>query len=149
MLTAKTRKKAAAFYDWRDRIAPALLGAGILVLLATPSEARITGNDLLQLCKSDKAEQSAVCHGFFRGLTDMHGIFKAMKRGIYCVPVGVTLEQAEKVALKWLDENRDETHRPAAILVTQALLTSFPCAKEGEAPEGESAPGGEAAPSSP
>lgn len=105
-------------------------------LFATPAGAQdITGEHLIEFCQSTSASDLALCHGFFRGLSDTHSIYAAMGKGLhlYCLPRGVTQEQFERVAFRWMEANPDLQDRPAAVLIVQALHEGFPCTEDGEA----------------
>ena len=105
-------------------------------LCAVPSAAEdITGSHLIEFCDSASASDLALCHGFFRGLSDTHSIYAAMGKGLhlYCLPRGVTQEQFERVAFKWIEANPELQDRPAAVLIVQALNQGFPCTEDGQA----------------
>lgn len=105
--------------------------------VAAPSaEAQeVTGQRLIDFCTSENAPDLALCHGFFRGLSDTHSIYAAMGKGLhlYCLSKGVTQEQFERVAFNWMEANPDRLDRPAAVLIVQALHEGFPCDENGEA----------------
>lgn len=118
--------------------------AAVLLLGSAPALAEdITGSRLVEICQSEAAPDLALCHGFFRGLSDTHSIYAAMDKGLhlYCLPSGVTQEQFERVAFKWMETNSEHLERPAAVLIVQALHEGFPCA---EGAQEEGAPGDEA-----
>ncbi len=119
----------------------ALVGVFVLGAAVSPPAAGedITGARIIELCESDSASDLALCHGFFRGLSDTHSIYAAMGKGLhlYCLPRGVTQEQFERVAFKWMDANAEALQRPAAVLIVQAMHEGFPCTAEGKAVEPE------------
>ena len=113
----------------------AVLIAAALSLFAMRAEAQdITGNHIIELCESASASDLALCHGFFRGLSDTHSIYAAMGKGLhlYCLPRGVTQEQFERVAFKWMEAHPEYLDRPAAVLIVEALHEGFPCDEKGE-----------------
>ncbi len=107
----------------------------------------VTGHRIIQFCESDQAPDLALCHGFFRGLSDTHSIYAAMGKGLhlYCLPRGITQEQFERVAFRWMDAHPEALDRPAAVLIIQSLHEAYPCNADGEAAPREE--GGGAAPS--
>ncbi len=110
---------------------------------ATASAQEVTGQRLINICTSSEAPDLALCHGFFRGLSDTHSIYAAMGKGLhlYCLPRGVTQEQFERKAFNWMEANREHLDRPAAVLIVQALHEGYPCTEDGEpVADQESAP---------
>ncbi len=104
--------------------------------LAAPAAAEdVTGQRIIAFCESDQAPDLALCHGFFRGLSDTHSIYAAMGKGLhlYCLPRGITQEQFERVAFNWMEAHPEALERPAAVLIIQSLHEAYPCNAEGEA----------------
>jgi hypothetical protein len=123
--------------SYRPILKPVVIVAAILACSVPPPAAAedVTGGHLVEFCESDSASDLALCHGFFRGLSDTHSIYAAMGKGLhlYCLPRGVTQEQFERVAFRWMEANPERLQRPAAVLIVQALHERYPCTADGEA----------------
>lgn len=108
----------------------------LLLLPVSPAAAEdVTGTRIVEFCMSDAGPDLALCHGFFRGLSDTHSIYAAMGKGLhlYCLPRGVTQEQFERVAFRWMEKHPEDLERPAAVLIIQSLHEAYPCNDDGEA----------------
>lgn len=93
--------------------------ASILVLLALASTASSAGyfydgNDLRRL-------DEGTLRGYVAGIVDLRNSDE------FCLPIGVMQSQATAVVKKYLDDNPQEWHRPAFVIVVGALNKSFPC----------------------
>jgi Rap1a immunity proteins len=86
-----------------------------------------------KLSSADIAE-GAFCTGYVSGIHDTdymvqmleeHEKITLMKHA--CPPSNVSTEQAVRVVVKYLRDNPERLHMPAAVLVTDAIRRSFPC----------------------
>lgn len=89
--------------------------------------------DSEKLSSSD-AVDGAFCVGYISGKHDTdfmvqmleeHQTIALMKHA--CTPSNSSTEQAVRVVAKYLRDNPERLHLPAAVLVTDAIRNSFPC----------------------
>ena len=95
-----------------------------------------TGNDFLQKCEGpyatevEKLSSRSFCQGYLHGIQQMHHVVIGLRNvdPIYCEPtVKGNYDQLQRVAVKWLKNNPERLHIDARVLVTRALIESFPC----------------------
>lgn len=100
----------------------ALLAA---LLTSTPVKAVFdTGNELHGYCSSAKGEEMSFCLGLITGYYEGFTISFSCK-----ATEKVTRGQLRDVVLKFLNDNPQDRHRPAAILAARAYLLAFSCTK--------------------
>ena len=63
------------------------------------------------------------CLGFVKGVNF------GFQGSVYCVPSGVTYAQTIDIYIKYLEENPDLRHLPAAYLLGNVMQKTFPCPK--------------------
>lgn len=105
--------------------------AAVLIALAASSAAPAyaqftTGNSLTEACQNDvdsRPFQAGRCFGLIIGLID--GV-SAIPNNV-CLPRDATAGQMVDLVKAHLARNPQSRHRPAAYLVAEALLQSFPC----------------------
>ena len=86
-----------------------------------------TAEDVAKHCFKTKSSYSeGVCLGYIAGTLD--SMYKAYPQQFHCVP-DITLGQAEKVILKYLDDHPEKLHIDGSIIVQQAIKEAFPCQK--------------------
>ena len=99
------------------------------------AEAYKTGNELLQLCRSDLAANQAICLGYITGVADALESNDAAvakdgrdgdKRRV-CVSTGVTIGQLQRVVVKYITDHSENLDYNASDLVASALARDFPC----------------------
>lgn len=114
---------------------------GVCITLSVASFAgaqghSFTGNDLLQRCDGPYTNElqklgfSSFCAGYLQGLQQMHHVVIGLHKSspLYCEPTATgSYDQLERVVIKWLKNNPGQLHRDARVLVTRALMESFPC----------------------
>lgn len=123
-----------------------------LLTLAVPSAAKEPwdwhgdGNSLLNFCNYelqlyDGVEISAAdqvkagfCTGFITGVGDLNTTLNEIQKdknagfvGSPCMPTGVTTGQVVRVVVKFLKDNPENLHMPAAALTIGAIRKAFPC----------------------
>lgn len=120
-------------------IYPKLIFAIVLICSISSAIAQtytFTGNDLLQRCngpyssETEKLAFSNFCIGYIQGLQQMQHVVVGIRNvaPLYCEPTqSGTYTQLESVIIKWLNNNPEQLHRDARILVTKALIEAFPC----------------------
>lgn len=113
-----------------------------LCLLAAPGHSSpysLTGNDLLARCagpyatENDKSEGVAFCQGYIQGIQQMHYIVVGLRnvQPLYCDPTeSGNYDQMQRVLVKYLQDNPQNLHRDARLLVTAAFAQAFPCSSE-------------------
>ena len=95
-----------------------------------------TGNDLLRRCdgpyanEAQKLSYSSFCSGYLQGVQQMHHVVIGFHKStpFYCEPTATgNYDLLERVVVKWLTSNPEQLHRDARVLVTRALMETFPC----------------------
>lgn len=128
-----------------------LLAAELMMVFLTTSSAfalgtsPTDGNQLLKNCKeyvrtvdsgtASKTEfvESGYCLGYVTGVIDDHFMWQISESSPldpakhFCLPDGVTPDQAVRVLLKWLDDHPARLHERAIDLILNAFRDSFPC----------------------
>ena len=71
------------------------------------------------------------CFGYILGLVDMRNTLNAVmptaRTGSYCVPNNASQTQLAKIVTRYGDAHPEELNQPAIVIVTDALVQSFPC----------------------
>ena len=129
-----------------------LFGAELMLvfLIVSPAFAIGTsptdGNELLKNCKeytrivdnggtASKTEyvESGYCLGYVTGVIDDHFMWQISEGSPldstkhFCLPDGVTPDQAVRVLVKWLDDHPARLHERAIDLILNAFRDSFSC----------------------
>lgn len=120
------------------------------------ADAELNGTELLQDCQEavrhiDGAEASpgaAACILYVTGYTDgllCAALIKMLgpecrdlspeetwkhgwsEIGAFCPPVNLSDQQVVRVLVKYLQDNPQQLHRPARILIMMSLVDAFPC----------------------
>ncbi|MBI2725425.1 MAG: hypothetical protein HYX42_04165 [Polaromonas sp.] len=82
----------------------------------------LTGQELYA-----RGSDDAFVVGYIAGISDAdRGAAKRM-RPASCIPNGVSLGQMIDVTWKYLRDNPSTRHEPAAFLVREAMIASWPC----------------------
>jgi hypothetical protein len=118
----------------------------LLIAFASCSHAALIGNDLADYCKKKRHGyyREGFCVGFVIGVMNAMTVRDAQERARgsggprgeslaprrYCIPEGVTFEQAADVVVSYLNEHMEFHKRPAAELVDYALTKAWPCRRE-------------------
>jgi hypothetical protein len=104
------------------------------------------GNSLLKKCSlairvldgetlsSADAVGGALCVGYVMGVHDIDSTVQMLEKhektslmNHACVPSNVSTNQAVRTVVKYLRDNPAQLHRPASVLVIDAVRSSFPC----------------------
>lgn len=118
----------------------ALLLVVVSLFIASPMMAS-DGNRLLNDCgeviklitKEDASSFSSTkaehCYGLILGTVGAHDLLSKHKNNDYffCLPSGVTTNQATMVIVKYLKEHPENLHNSASTLILLALQKNFPC----------------------
>ena len=112
-----------------------LLTAVLGVASAAPAHASVTfmtGNDLLQMCRSSASfVESGECLGFVAGIADAMESAQAAGGSLAgwraCRSLPVTRGQVQDVAVQFLTRHPELRHHTAVSLVAKALEEAFPC----------------------
>ena len=115
----------------------------VLMGLAACSHAALIGKDLSGYCEKKRHGyyREGFCVGFVIGVMNAMTVRDAQERlrganapkggsvppRRYCIPEGVTFEQAAEVVIAYLNEHVQFHQRPAAELVDYALAEAWPC----------------------
>ena len=91
----------------------------LLAALAAPAQATTTGNALLEWCA--EARDRGMCIGYSQATIEGLGGF--------CPPEGVTLGQAIKIVVKYLNANPEYLHLRGMQLAMDAVVEAWPCEK--------------------
>jgi hypothetical protein len=103
--------------------------AAMLALMSGAAQAHyLTGNDWVHWCNQDR------CHGYILGIADGLEMMTAARianhgdiSGMACVPAGVDGNQLIAAAAQWMRRNRQDWHKPAALLLGIAIQEAWPC----------------------
>ncbi|MGD1062894.1 MAG: Rap1a/Tai family immunity protein [Terracidiphilus sp.] len=127
-----------------------LLVVFVLMLLCAPSVARAEaehdGNELSEECNTalrtpDKSKNDAppdaihtgMCLGLVRGAMDMMTLWErvdsnhSQSRFHGCIPTEVSLLEAIKVVMKYLNDHPERLHERDSFLIVSALTEAYPC----------------------
>jgi hypothetical protein len=115
----------------------------VLVASAHPPEESLnmgaSGNDFLRVC--ERAENStamySLCTAYANGVIDGYDYAFALQqaqhhepiKGAFCPPDEITRGQQYRVALKFMKDHPEETHRVTSALISEALVGAFPCSQ--------------------
>ena len=92
-----------------------------------------TGNQLFEDLKSDEPIRSASSMQFINGVSlgffSAETLFSNQPKRVQCAMFasGVTLGQLKDTVKKYLDQNPNERHLPATVLIMKSLAIAFPC----------------------
>jgi len=113
-----------------------LLSAGLFQFANAEGKSIKTNEDLLECLEADKrtTEQNANGADYARsnfGLGFIVGVVQEnqLSENLICVPDGVSNEQGARIVRKYLNDNPEKGHHPAAEGVVTALSKAFPCHK--------------------
>lgn len=110
-----------------------------LVFLALPVTlcAQVTGNKLLELCRSEDANfANGYCAGYLASHAEAVSIMRHFFGSrFYCTPEEVTLSQAKEIVVSYLKNNPAQRHELAWFLVGEALGEAFPCPQDEASPK--------------
>ncbi len=85
---------------------------------------------MLNTCQSADDVLQIACGSFIKGLVE--GSTGALGRGghpqLFCPPDGATIGQDRDIIVRWLIDNPQWRHLPAAAVSMKALSRAFPCA---------------------
>jgi len=93
-----------------------------------------TGNELSDICQiaardspngSLELAKAMDCQGFVEAIVLVGRRMREEDR--FCAPAGVTVGQAIKVLVKYLNENPDQTHQAGESLAISAFGKAWPC----------------------
>jgi hypothetical protein len=101
-----------------------LAAVALIALPASPAHAQ-TGMDVYKKCGSAFTGgflHRGACHGYVAGIAS--GLAAT---GKICLPTGVTEEQLFLVAQSWLRSQPANLNRPAAVMISNAFIASYPC----------------------
>ena len=111
--------------------------AALCIVVASVGQclAQATGNQIREGCQIGlqddhsitliDARKSGFCLGFVDAIIILGNELAEPDR--FCLPKGVTLEQAIHVLLKYLNEHPDLTHEDAVTLALWAFKAAWPC----------------------
>jgi hypothetical protein len=94
------------------------------------------GKELLRDCETTKNVSSTMwCYGYLNGILDMQSLTEGNPYlPTLCTPPEVTMEQARRVVVKYLQNHPEKLHYGEHALTYIALIEAFPC-KAQPAPE--------------
>ncbi len=110
----------------------AVVTASIVIFAPTMLVAKKynTTGEILRRCEATDTQNVAYCLGYLKGIHEGYDLFSGERTGStkYCIPNGMTLDQASKVFVEWVNDNPTKLHYPAAQSAIEAWLKAFPCA---------------------
>ena len=114
----------------------------VVLLATTPNDNLATltksGNDFLRTCEPRGERSSTVegfCSGYANGVIDGYDYALATVQvkhheqvtGAFCPPDEITRGQQYRVAVKYLNDHPEQTHRIASALIAESMQAAFPC----------------------
>jgi hypothetical protein len=95
------------------------------------AEEAFVGTELLQLCSSQKQDDSTRCSTYIMGFTDGLAASRAMSAtGMrHCFPPNLVISKVRTAVEKYLSDHPERLNLGAANLVAVAVSESFPCKK--------------------
>lgn len=118
-----------------------------MFLAASPSNAAVTGNELLDACNNSDPYRQSFCMGYIIGIFE-GTIFGSFVTNIYylpndfpmkdvniavnlttrfCIPDEVSRGQIVDVAIQYLRQNPKDRHEAARAMVYASLVQAWPC----------------------
>lgn len=94
------------------------------------------GDELLWKCNGTASSEAAVlagyayCYGYVDGFIDSYraSTFYYQQPDAFCLPArGISIDQATRVIVRYLEEHPKELHESARSSVFRAMRTAFPC----------------------
>jgi len=95
-----------------------------------------TGNELLERCEARFSDDTAAniskantCFGYVVSVSDIHDTyvgFKLMEQ-LWCMPENLEGLQLVRIVTKYLQDAPEDLHNTASSLVSNALISAFPC----------------------
>lgn len=86
-----------------------------------------SGNSWLSPCSAKPfSDEKMSCIWYTLGLVDAHR-FRLIGAKLFCIPEGVTTEQAAAIAVKFMNDHPESRHLPYAALLYRALRLAYPC----------------------
>lgn len=117
--------------------------AAVILGVSADSNA-IEGPVFRELCESYKS-MSADPQGASKNDLLKAGMFKGFvwaileswtdseaRKGLFCIPIGVSDEQAARIVADYMDNHPEYWHLPAMMQVAMALEEKFPCPRESD-----------------
>lgn len=96
----------------------------IACLAAGPASAEfLSGNDLLNLLRSQERHERAAADGYIMGVHD------AGRGAVHCSPTSVTLTQVRDMSTQFITSAPASRHKSADSLIMVLLQEAFPCPK--------------------
>ena len=93
------------------------------LLLGSVSSAAFTGSDFTSQCSGEGAQSEAFCNGVLQAY--LHIIED--KNICYRLPEGTTHDEVRETTLSFMQTHPSASRISASILVTQAIITNYPC----------------------
>ena len=91
-----------------------------------------TGTDVISLCERDD-NMGLWCTGYLTGIFHQITISNAVDEEstfLPCLPAGITPLQIQKMLTNYLNDNPENSHKPAFILINKVLIDAYPpCSK--------------------
>ncbi|MBK67746.1 MAG: hypothetical protein CMP22_06410 [Rickettsiales bacterium] len=111
-----------------------------LSLLALPSSASaqsqalslksLSGGELVELCKSQNAQDNTRCIGYIEGLIDYHVLIRSLGTAPtvdFCIPQDAKMEDVVVQVIDYLHQYEMNDPFIAAPAISLALFDAFPC----------------------
>jgi len=130
----KTEEQRPNQFRGRGNVMRAVSTIGCtLLLVSTTAFAQVgfySGAELLAACQD--ASHQAECWQYITGVLDGHA-YDLSRFGSprdFCIPEDITVDELERVVVKWLKERPERLRVTAANLVILALSDAFKCKKD-------------------
>ena len=96
-----------------------------------------SGNEFLRVCEPREKQPGVegLCAGYANGVIDgydyafavIHAQRNETVKGAFCPPEGINRTQQFNIAVKYMKDHPEETHRIAGALIAEAMVAAFPC----------------------
>ncbi len=130
-------------------VAVLALSSGVLSSTAhAQREARITGQKLVDLCRSTDRTALEACTAYIDGIADTVGFYQRLRPAdgskggklpaYICIPAATTGAQMRDTVINWFKAHPDRATQQASGIVLNALNTTYLC--PGERPSADAPP---------
>ena len=108
---------------------------------STTAQAQTTGLTMKAWCadmpdatamttKSPLTAEGGLCSGFIWGVIDYMNLYQASSnQHIFCPPIGATSGQEIEIVRSWMGRHPERLNFGGSLVITEALMEAFPCAK--------------------
>jgi Rap1a immunity proteins len=93
----------------------------------SPLDLAGSGNGFLRYCEGPEGSSYGMCRGYVLGVVDGIQTVSSSFSDRICDPGHVTADQLYRIAVKYMRDHPQETHKFTAMLIFEASAGVFPC----------------------